>query len=211
MNAWRHRREQPRRQGLASLSAVPHAGCQFTNLGGSRNVLYVNTASVRIVNSTFSNNIIPGEQSAIIYTNGATWLEGTAFVYNSAARLLIGGSSVNSGVASDVPREILLDYEILDTTEFPDDVSAFLNGDESCFQDVLAVCRCPCRPLGIHSSTPCCPLPACHQQSPDDVHAPAFKPAGLQTCEPAVANSRKNLRLQLVHVPAGIPQRQHQQ
>jgi len=106
-------------------------------------VLYANDSPVRIVNSTFSDNIIPDDSSAVIYTyftSAAAWLDGTALVNNSVALPLLGTSG-SGGFSSDVPREFYLELDdgFKDTTTRPADVNAFLNGDERWFQDVLAV------------------------------------------------------------------------
>ena len=104
-------------------------------------MLYVNTTSVRIVNSTFSDNIIPDDRAAIIYNSGDAWLEGTALVNNSVILPLIADRLGSGGITSDVPREIYsgADYDLVDTAARADDSNAFLSEDHSWFQNIRAV------------------------------------------------------------------------
>ena len=130
-------------QALVSMCPRMHAGCRLTSLGGSRNVLYVDETSVRIVNSTFSESIVQEDSLAIIhiFDSGGAWLEGTVLVNNSAARPLID-STDGGGFSRDVFTQVNThtDYSLEEMTVRPADANAFLNGDELWFRDVRAVC-----------------------------------------------------------------------
>eukprot|EP00892_Ulva_mutabilis_P011349 jgi/Ulvmu1/8587/UM045_0030.1 len=129
--------------GLTAGGPTYVEGCRFSHLGGSEQVVYINDATVRIVNSTFSDNTITDDASSIIYTyysDGTAWLQGSALNNNSVALPLVAGYS-SGGFASDVPREFYqtTDNIFKDTTVRPADASAFLNGDERWLKDVQAV------------------------------------------------------------------------
>lgn len=166
----------------------------------------MNASSVHVVNSTFSDNIIPDDSAAIIHSSGDVWLEGTALVNNSVILPLIsdmsGTDEVSSDLpefSSDVPRDVFigLSYDLMDTSVRPDDVDSFLNGDEGWFQDIRAVWSRPGFPFG-YTLLPASELPF------------------TITCRRACTSMRRQRAvtcclLQLMHVRAGIPQRQPQQ
>lgn len=120
------------------------AGCEFRQLGGSEHVLYANGAPVRIVNSTFADNTVTDDDSAIIYSyfrDAGAWLQGSALVNNSVAVPLLAAFN-SDGFASDVPREYYesTDKAFVNAPARPADTNAFLNGQEAWFSDTREVC-----------------------------------------------------------------------
>eukprot|EP00892_Ulva_mutabilis_P011351 jgi/Ulvmu1/8589/UM045_0032.1 len=119
-----------------------HAGCQFSQLGGSTHVVYMDNAPLRVVNTTFSDNTGASDESAVIYTylsSGVAWLQKSALINNSVALPLIASHS-SDGFVSDVPREFYSESSkgFKDASRRPGEASVFLNGDERWLKDVQA-------------------------------------------------------------------------
>lgn len=159
---------QRSRVGTRQMSThdCEHAGtgCEFRHLGGSEQVVYVNGARVRIVNSTIAENTITDDSSSLIYTyftDGAAWLQGVALVNNSVALPLEAGYS-SDGFASDVPRDYYdsTDKAFVSAPARPAEANAFLGGNEAWFQDVLKVCPPPGRAPAAATPSVCCCLHA---------------------------------------------------
>ena len=146
------------------MTAHARTGCEFRHLGGSEQVVYVNGARLRIVNSTLAENTITDDSSSLIYTyftDGAAWLQGVALVNNSVALPLEAGYN-SDGFASDVPRDYYdsTDMAFVSAPARPAEANAFLGGNEAWFQDVLKVCPPPGRAPAADTRSVCCCLHA---------------------------------------------------
>eukprot|EP00892_Ulva_mutabilis_P004134 jgi/Ulvmu1/2092/UM124_0007.1 len=129
-------------RGLVASGPTYVDGCRISQLGGRESVVFISSAPMRVINTTFADNTGTADDAAVLHadlTGSSVWLQGSALVNNSNELPLVA-DSYSAGFASDVPRDFYdkQDFSFKEARQRPEDTSMFLSGDDDWLKGVQA-------------------------------------------------------------------------